>query len=78
MAADAAWNHAALGQICAAVAAVVGLAYPLVAGWFDAAFVDASPATNLAREAAGGAPLMASHIWLGYRGSVLLYKATAP
>jgi O-antigen/teichoic acid export membrane protein len=31
----------ASGLICAAVAALVGVAYPLVAGWFDAEFVGA-------------------------------------
>jgi O-antigen/teichoic acid export membrane protein len=129
----------ASGLICAAVAAVVGLAYPLVAGWFDAEFVDAgwpvlqvlllgmvvyaffapfdqlllqsglpgrqsvlmaayvgvnvglnlvliprfglmgaALGTSLALVAAGGLLLMASHIWLGYRGGVLLYKAPSP
>lgn len=64
--------------ICAAVAAVVGVAYPLVAGSSDAEFVDAALATSVAVVAAGGLLLMASHMWLGYRGWVLLYKAPAP
>jgi hypothetical protein len=60
--------------VCAAVAAMVGLAYPLVAGWF----ADAALATSVALVPAGGMLLMASHISLGYCGCVLLFRAPAP
>jgi O-antigen/teichoic acid export membrane protein len=128
----------ASGLLTAAAAVAVGLAYPLVAGWFDPEFVSsgvpvlqvlllgmvvyaffapfdqlllqsglpgrqsvlmamyvgsnvlcnllliprygligAASATALSMAAAGGMLLLASRLWLGYRETVLLHRASA-
>jgi O-antigen/teichoic acid export membrane protein len=61
--------------MAAYVGANVGLNLVLIPRF---GLMGAALGTSLALVAAGGLLLMASHIWLGYRGGVLLYKAPSP